>query len=91
MSKNLALLNVFFPFLLLGLIIYFTASTSTGEGWLKKILKFVGLLVAAIPIVGFIEVFIFRETDYDYGSACGKITGLSLLWIGLNMLLSAFK
>ena len=91
MSRNLAVLNGLFPVLLIGLIFYYSASTSAGEGWFKKLSRFIGLLAATIPLVGFIELAVFRETDYEYGVACGKVTGVTLLWWGLSKLLPVLR
>ncbi|HAH06897.1 MAG TPA: hypothetical protein DCM05_10290 [Elusimicrobia bacterium] len=84
-------MNAVFPVLLVGLILYYTVRTASGEPLYKRIFKFLGLLAAIIPLVGFIELAVFRETDHEYGLACGKVMGAALLWFGLNKLLIAFQ
>ncbi len=85
-----ASIHLLFAAGLIGLILYYTRATSVGESWLKRLGRFLGLAAASMPLIGFIELAVFRETDHDYGVACGRIMGLSLLWIGLSKLWSAF-
>lgn len=84
------IIHLIFAVSLIGLILHDAISTSADEAWAKKILRFVGLVAATIPFIGFIELVVFLQTDHEYGTACGRIWCLSLVWLGSSHLWRAF-
>lgn len=85
------LLDVFFLILIMGLIQHYTYKTSSDEPWSKRTFRFLGLVAASIPLIGFVEMAVFRESDYEYGKGCARITGVSLIWFGLSKLWHVFQ
>jgi hypothetical protein len=58
--------------------------TSKGQSIFTGILKFLGVAISTIPIIGLIQWLVFKKSSPSYSSACGTQAIVGLLYYAIT-------